>query len=593
MPRLRQPIVCVLGHVDSGKTTLLDNIRGSVVASREVGSMTQHIGASFFPINTLQEICGSLADDMVSKIHIEGLLVVDTPGHSIFMNLRRRGGSVADIAILVVDVLRGFEPQTHESLSILKNRKTPFIVAANKIDTIPGWKPQQGTSFRESYQHQDPSVQRQLDEFLYVIMGTFSRLGINAERYDKVKDFSKTVAIAPVSAKTGEGIPELLAILIGLTQQYLEKQLTVTEGSAKGTILEVKKEPGLGTTIDAIIYDGFLIRGDTLVIGGVEKPIVTKARAILLPKPLDEMRDPRDKFLPVNEVAAAAGVKISAPNIEDAVAGAPIYSVRTGESIDPYIQAVSEEIERLRIITDKLGVIVKTDTLGSLEALIGELENHGVAIRIADVGGISRRDVIEAASIKRVSRLQGVILAFNVAILQDAATEARIQDIPIFRNDVIYRLIEDYTDWVETERDTALKMRIESLIFPGKIKVLPGLIFRKSKPAVFGVEIISGKIRSKYILISETGKKVGEISQMQDKGENISEAEKFLKIAISVRDAVASRDFNEDDILYVDVPERHVKEFLSKYISELLPEDVQTLKELIEIKRQNNPLWAM
>ena len=437
--------------------------------------MTQHIGASFFPIDTLQEICGSLAQGMVSKIRIEGLLVVDTPGHSIFMNLRRRGGSVADIAILVVDVLRGFEPQTHESLSILKNRKTPFIVAANKIDTIPGWKPHKVTSFYESYQQQDPSVKRQLDELLYVIMGTFSRLGINADRYDKVRDFSKTVAITPVSAKTGEGISELLAILIGLTQQYLEKQLTVTEGSAKGTILEVKKEPGLGTTIDAIIYDGILNRGDTLIIGGVEKPIVTKARAILLPKPLDEMRDPRDKFLPVTEVAAAAGVKISAPNIEDAVAGAPLFSVRTGEPLDPYVQAVSEEIEHLRIITDKLGVIVKTDTLGSLEALIGELENHGVAIRIADVGGVSRRDVIEAASIKRVSRFQGVILAFNVSILQDAETEAHIQDIPIFRNDVIYRLIEEYNDWAETERDTELKMQIESLIFPGKIKVLPGL----------------------------------------------------------------------------------------------------------------------
>lgn len=593
MSRFRQPIVCVLGHVDSGKTTLLDNIRGSVVASREVGSMTQHIGASFFPIDTLQEICGSLAQGMVSKIRIEGLLVVDTPGHSIFMNLRRRGGSVADIAILVVDVLRGFEPQTHESLSILKNRKTPFIVAANKIDTIPGWKPHNVTSFSESYQQQDPSVKRQLDELLYIIMGTFSRLGINADRYDKVRDFSKTVAITPVSAKTGEGISELLAILIGLTQQYLEKQLTVTEGSAKGTILEVKKEPGLGTTIDAIIYDGILNRGDTLIIGGVEKPIVTKARAILLPKPLDEMRDPRDKFLPVTEVAAAAGVKISAPNIEDAVAGAPLFSVRTGEPLDPYVQAVSEEIERLRIITDKLGVIVKTDTLGSLEALIGELENHGVAIRIADVGGVSRRDVIEAASIKRVSRFQGVILAFNVSILQDAETEAHIQDIPIFRNDVIYRLIEEYNDWVEIERDTELKMQIESLIFPGKIKVLPGLIFRKSKPAVFGVEIISGKIQSKYNLISKTGKRVGEISQMQDEGETISEAEKSMKIAISVRDGVAARDFNENDTLYVDVPERHVKEFLSKYISEILPEDVQTLKELIEIKRQQIPLWAL
>jgi translation initiation factor 5B len=509
------------------------------------------------------------------------------------MNLRRRGGSVADIAILVVDVLRGFEPQTHESLSILKNRKTPFIVAANKIDTIPGWKPHKVTSFSESYQQQDPSVKRQLDELLYIIMGTFSRLGINADRYDKVRDFSKTVAITPVSAKTGEGISELLAILIGLTQQYLEKQLTVTEGSAKGTILEVKKEPGLGTTIDAIIYDGILNRGDTLIIGGVEKPIVTKARAILLPKPLDEMRDPRDKFLPVTEVAAAAGVKISAPNIEDAVAGAPLFSVRTGEPLDPYVQAVSEEIERLRIITDKLGVIVKTDTLGSLEALIGELENHGVAIRIADVGGISRRDVIEAASIKRVSRFQGVILAFNVPILQDAETEAHIQDIPIFRNDVIYRLIEEYNDWVETERDTELKMQIESLIFPGKIKVLPGLIFRKSKPAVFGVEILSGKIQSKYNLISQTGKRVGEISQMQDEGETISEAEKSMKIAISVRDGVVARDFNENDTLYVDVPERHVKEFLLKYISEILPEDVQTLKELIEIKRQQIPLWAL
>lgn len=593
MSRFRQPIVCVLGHVDSGKTTLLDNIRGSVVASREVGSMTQHIGASFFPIDTLQEICGSLAQGMVSKIRIEGLLVVDTPGHSIFMNLRRRGGSVADIAILVVDVLRGFEPQTHESLSILKNRKTPFIVAANKIDTIPGWKPHNVTSFNESYQQQDPSVKRQLDELLYVIMGTFSRLGINADRYDKVRDFSKTVAITPVSAKTGEGISELLAILIGLTQQYLEKQLTVTEGTAKGTILEVKKEPGLGTTIDAIIYDGILNRGDTLIIGGVEKPIVTKARAILLPKPLDEMRDPRDKFLPVTEVAAAAGVKISAPNIEDAVAGAPLFSVRTGEPLDPYIHTVSEEIERLRIITDKLGVIVKTDTLGSLEALIGELENHGVAIRIADVGGVSRRDVIEAASIKRVSRFQGVILAFNVPILQDAEAEAHTQDIPIFRNNVIYRLIEEYNDWVETERDAELKMQIESLIFPGKIKVLPGLIFRKSKPAVFGVEIISGKIQSQYILISKTGKRVGEISQMQDKGETISEAEKSMKIAISVRDGVVARDFNENDTLYVDVPERHVKEFLSKYISEILPEDVQTLKELIEIKRQQIPLWAL
>jgi translation initiation factor 5B len=593
MDNLRQPIICVLGHVDAGKTTLLDKIRGSAVTSREVGSMTQHIGASFFPMETLKEICGALATGVSEKITVRGLLVIDTPGHSIFMNLRRRGGSVADLAILVIDVVRGFEPQTYESLSILKNRKTPFIVAANKIDAIPGWVHHPNMAFRESFSRQDPAVRRQLDDLLYTLMGTFSRLGFKAERFDRVTSFTTTIAIAPVSAKTGEGIPELLAILIGITQQYMQAKLATSEGPARGTILEVKKEAGLGTTLDAIIYDGSLSRGDTIVVGGKETPITTKVRALLLPKPLDEMRDPRDKFTPVPSVSAAAGVKISAPNIDDAVSGAPIYAVGADESLDEIVAAVTEEVDSLRIVADRLGVTLKTDTLGSLEAIVNELENNGVPVRFADVGDVSRRDVVEAAMIKRTAPFQGVILAFNVKLLPDAEAEARSQEVPVFQNNVVYRLIEEYHAWVEDERKAQVKREMASLIYPGKIRVLPGLVFRKSKPAIFGVDVLTGKIQPRTALISVEGRNVGEVSQIQDEGQAISEAGHGMKVAISVRGATMGHDFNEGDVLYVGVPEDHVKKFHAKYLTELSADDIQTLKELSEVMRKTHLLWGI
>ena len=331
---IRQPIVSVLGHIDAGKTKLLDKIRKSSVQDREVGGITQHIGASYFPVDTLANICGPLFKGLKKDVQLPGLLVIDTPGHEAFVNLRKRGGAVADIAILVVDVLRGFEAQTYECIDILKEKKTPFLVAANKIDRIPGWKPHDNESFSASYRNQDPYVQQALDEKLYTIMGTFSRLGFRTDKFNNVKDFQKTIAIVPTSAKTGEGIPELLAVLIGLTQQYLQNRLKTTEGPAKGTILEVKEEPGLGITTNVIIYDGTLKKGDIIVVGAKEKPITTTIRAVFLPKPLDEIRDPRDKFSSVDTVSAAAGVKIAAPNLEDTLAGAPLYAVPSPEQLE-------------------------------------------------------------------------------------------------------------------------------------------------------------------------------------------------------------------------------------------------------------------
>ena len=589
---VRQPIVSVLGHIDAGKTKLLDKIRKSSVQDREVGGITQHIGASYFPVETLANICGPLFQGMKKDVALPGLLVVDTPGHEAFVNLRKRGGAVADIAILVVDVLRGFEAQTFECIDILKEKKTPFLVAANKIDRIPGWKPNPDSTFTASYKTQDPYVQQALDENLYRIMGTFSRLGFRADKFNNVKDFQKTIAIVPTSAKTGEGVPELLAVLIGLTQQYLRSRLNTTEGPAKGTVLEVKEEPGLGITANVIIYDGVLKKGDLIVVGAKEKPIVTTIRAVFLPKPLDEIRDPRDKFSSVDSVPAAAGVKIAAPNLEDTLAGAPIYAVPSEEQLDEYVNMVSEEVEQIKIDTDLDGVILKTDALGSLEAIADSLKRNDVPIKVADVGDVSKRDVTEAAIVKEREPLHGVILAFNVKVLPDAEEEARNRNVPIFNEKTIYSLIDEYLAWLKQEDEARLGEEYNRLVKPAKIKFLPGYVFRKAKPAVIGVEVLAGKIKPRNILVKEDGRPIGEILQIQDKGKAASEANVGAEVAVSLGKAIVGRHIHEGETFYVRVPEAHAKLLLTKFSDRLTAEEIDALKEYIMIMRVESPFWA-
>jgi len=590
---IRQPIVCVLGHVDTGKTLLLDKIRKTSVQAREAGGMTQHIGASFFPLETLKQMIGPLLSAFKGEIEIPGLLVIDTPGHEAFTNLRRRGGSVADIAILVIDVLRGFEAQTYECIEILKARKTPFLVAANKIDRIPGWKSYPDMPFLKSYQLQDKYVQEDLDNRLYEIIGTFSRLGFRADRFDRIKDFTRTVAIVPTSAKTGEGIVELLAVLVGLTQQYLKKRLQTTAGPAKGTVLEVKEEPGLGVTLNTIIYDGTLKRDDLIVVGGKEKPIVTRVRAILVPKPLDEIRDPRDKFSSVDSVSAAAGVKIVAPELEGALAGAPLYVVPEGEDVEKYVKLVSEEIEKIKISTDVDGVVLKADTLGSLEAIAENLRRQGVPIRLADIGDVSKRDVTEASIVKEHEPLYGVVLAFNVKVLPDAEEEAKNIGVQIFKEKIIYHLIDNYVSWLKTQREAKLSAEFEKLVKPGKIRILEGYVFRRAKPAIIGVEVLAGRIKPKYSLVrAEDGEEVGEIQQIQEKGKALPEAKQGMQVAISLDKPIVGRHIFENDVLYVRVPEAHAKTLLKDFVDRLSPDEQEALNEYVNLMRKKTPFWA-
>ena len=590
---IRQPIVCVLGHVDSGKTLILDKIRKTTVGAREVGGITQHIGASFFPVETLKQLIGPSLSAIKSGIEIPGLLVIDTPGHEAFTNLRRRGGSVADIAILVIDVLRGFEAQTFECIEILKARKTPFIVAVNKIDRVPGWKSQPDTAFLKSYAAQNSYVKEDLDNKLYEIMGSFSRLALSTDRFDRVRDFTSTVALVPVSAKTGEGINELLMVLVGLTQQYLKKQLQTTEGPAKGSVLEVKEEPGLGLTLNAIIYDGTLQKDDLIVVGGKEKPIVTRIRAILVPKPLDEMRDPRDKFSSVDSVFAAAGVKIVAAGLEGALAGAPLYAVASGETPEHYAQLIEDEIKKIRIVTQNEGVILKADTLGSLEAIAEILKQNNVQVRIADVGDVSKRDIVEASAVKARQPLQGVVLAFGVKILPDAEEEATSRGVQIFKEQIIYHLIDNYLKWVKSRSEAKIEQELEKMVKPGKIVVMPGYIFHKAKPAIFGVEVLEGTLKAKTSLIrAQSGEDIGELQQIQDQGKAVPEATRGMQVAVSMDKPIVGRHVFEKDVLYVKVPEADVKTFQNVFADKLTDEEQAVLKEYVAAMRKKSSFFA-
>ncbi|MBW3003389.1 translation initiation factor IF-2 [Candidatus Woesearchaeota archaeon] len=586
--KLRSPICTVVGHVDHGKSSILDNIRGTTIISSEAGAITQAIGASIVPLEIVRKICGPLLDALKMEFTIPGILFIDTPGHAAFTNLRKRGGNLADIAVLVVDINEGFKPQTIEAIEILKSYKTPFVVAANKIDLIPGWQTKQGNVL-QTINSQSANVITAVETKLYELVGKIHELGFESERFDRVEDYTKQIAIVPCSAKTGSGIPELLMVITGLAQKYLEKCLKCnTEGPAEGIILEVKEEKGLGKTMDVIIFDGTLKVNDTIVIAGLEKPVTGKVRALFEPMPLSEMRDKKAKFKSVKEAVAATGVKISAPGTEEAVAGMPIKSVDK-KDIEKVKEDIQKEVEEVTIETDRIGIIIKADTLGSLEALISLLKEKDIPIRKATIGSISKKDVRDAESNFEKDPMFSVILGFNIDIGADVTVS---EDVKIITNDVIYRLIEDYEKWKDEQTKRLQEKELDKLVMPCKFKVMPGYVFRQNNPAVCGVDILAGKIRTGTPIMNKEGKEITSVKSIQHEKDSLSEVEAGKQVAFSMEHITIGRQVNEGDILYASIPEedfRKLKE-LKKLLSK---EQIELLKEIAEIKRRNQPVWGI
>ncbi|MFH1404234.1 MAG: translation initiation factor IF-2 [Candidatus Altiarchaeota archaeon] len=570
----REPIISVLGHVDHGKTTILDFIRESVIASREAGGITQHIGATDIPFEVIERVCGKTLDKSRIRIPIRGLLFIDTPGHEAFTNLRKRGGNVADLAILVVDINEGLMPQTLESIEILKQYKTPFIIAANKIDAIRGWMDD------VPFKSQHEGVRKEFNDKFYRLVGDMSMRGLECEMYDRISDFTKQIAVIPVSGKTGEGIPGLLKVLIGLAQTYLAKELSVEITTpAKGTILEVKETKGLGTTVDAIIYDG-IIRVNDMIVVGAREPIVTKVKALLRPRALDEMRDPRKQFKHAKEVYAASGVKIVAQGLEDALPGGPVYV--GGQEL---VEKVREEIGEIEFSKDSVGVVIKADTLGTLEALVKILTANKIPVRRGGIGKVSRSDIVEAESVSQNNKYLGVVMAFNSEVLPAADATATDRNVKVIEGKVIYSLIEDYEKWVEEQKAADKAEMVKTVATPCKFRILKAHTFRQSKPAIVGVEVLAGTLHVGSRLLRDDGKVFGKIRGMQESGEKIDEAKAGDRIAVSIDSVMVGRHFNEDDTLYTFIS---MEDFDALKQTELSDEEKQILREVREIKKKRS-----
>lgn len=572
---LRQPIVAVLGHVDHGKTTLLDAIRGTLVAEREPGKITQHIGATEIPKHIIEKESAGLLERFGFELKIPGVLFIDTPGHEAFVNLRKRGGSNADLALLVIDINQGIQNQTIESIEILKKYRTPFLVALTKIDALSSWVSKKG-SFLENVKRQSKEAATELDEKLYSIVGKLFELGFNSDRFDSCSDFRKQVALVPCSGKTGEGIPELLVLISGLSQKFMSKKLEISpDEDAVGVVLETKDELGFGKTIDVILFSGTLSVNDLIFVGGRNGVIKTKVRALLKPKPLNEISDRKASFNAVEKVSAACGVKIAAPDLDDALPGAPVMlaSAKNAEKI------IEREIESV-IVKNKKGLIVKANALGSLEALVSMLNSRKISVGSADIGAITKKDVIEAASVKENMPLEAAILGFSVSIDNYAQEEAEKLKIKIFRGDVIYTLLEEYFKWRAEQEAAMKKEREKKVVWPAKVQVLSRYIFRNKDPAIFGVRILAGKIRKDIELMNEKGKIVGKITSVQSDKKDIEEASANQEVAIAVEGGIVGRNIKEDGLLYSVISKRNLL-MLNEF--SLSAEESKALEEIMEI----------
>jgi translation initiation factor 5B len=573
---IRQPIVGVLGHVDHGKTSLLDNIRGGVVAAREAGGITQHIGATEVPIQEIVRICKDIIGNRTFRI--PGLLFIDTPGHESFSSLRIRGGSIADIGVLVIDVREGIMPQTEESLEVLKRFKTPFVVAANKIDLVEGFSGLRG-AFIPSLAGVDQSKIEGLDNKLFQLSSQLYRNGFSADRYDRISDFTKNIAIVPLSAKTGYGVPDLLMVLAGLAQTFLETQLRNEEETAEGTILEVREEKGMGEVADAILYNGIIKRGQTVFTGTVNGIKALKVKGIFKPKPLDEIRDPRDRFQTVSEVKAASGIRILFQGEGGVIPGSP-FKEASGDLIG--LKNSIEDAIKSSFRPSTEGIVAKADTVGGLEALVYELNRMNVPIKKAEVGPVSKRDFTEAETNSIPE--DRIIIAFNVPI---EAKES--PNVNVIYNKIIYTIKDDLMRVREEIRQKEMDEKRREITFPCKLLVMPGNVFRISKPAIFGVRIIAGRLRVKTQLMKIDGSNVGVVKSIRRGEQSLQEVSQGEEIAIAVDGITMGRQLKEGEILYSDINERDFRQLKEESLN---VDENMVMEEIKELRRKTEPFWG-
>ena len=576
MNQIRQPIITVAGHVDHGKTSLLDCFRGSSVQEREAGGITQKISFTKYPLDQIKKVC-PLIDKSGIDLKIPGFLFIDTPGHAAFTNLRQRGGSLADIVILVVDIKEGIKPQTAEVIQILKSNKTPFVIALNKVDKLGGWK--KTDSIKNSLQSLPVHAKEEFDIALATFQGSLQNHGFNAELFYEISDFTKNIAIVPCSARTKEGISELLFVLCGLCQKFLTDKLTLSS-EAKGILLEIKKEKSMETA-EAILYDGILKEGDHIVIASLSGEVITtKVRSI------EEVLPLSFKFKSVKEVSATTGIRLQLTNKEEISSGMPFQVLNNNE--EELKEKFAKEFKNTLQVSSE-GIIVKADSLGSLEALLTLLKQANVPVVKASIGPIGKSEIVSAKANLELNPLNAIILGFNVEI--EADLEYDKKNIKILTNEVVYKLIEDLEAWRKNRQSEIEKERLMELASICKIEILHKYQFRNSNPAIFGIKVLAGKIKKNISLVDETDEQIARVKALQEEKASVEEATEGKELAISLPGVNFERQLADKKYLYSQMSESQFKTF--KKNKDLLSEtEIKAIMEIAEIKRKKKSDWG-
>jgi translation initiation factor 5B len=572
---IRQPIITVAGHVDHGKTSLLDCFRGSSLQELEAGGITQKISFTKYPFEQIQKMCPLLEKAKID-LKIPGFLFIDTPGHAAFTNLRKRGGSLADIVILVVDIKEGIKPQTAEVISILKANKTPFVIALNKVDTLSGWHKKE--TIKKSIESLAAHTKEEFEIAIGTFQGALQSHGFDSELFYDISDFTKKIAIVPCSARTKEGISELLFVLCGLSQRFLTEKLKLSY-ETKGVLLEIKKEKSMETA-ESILYDGILKEGDEIAIATLSgDPIITKVRGI------EEIIPLNLKFKATKEAVAATGLRLQLTNKEGILSGMPFQKIEN--NLSDIKEKFKKEFQNT-LTTEKEGIIAKADSLGSLEALLVLLKQANVSVVKAGIGPIGKSDVVTAKANLEINQLNAIIVGFNVESEEELP---KVKNIKILTNKVVYKLIEDLQQWRADRQASIEKERLMQLATICKVEILHQYQFRNSNPAIFGIRVIAGDVKKNIPLIDETDEQISRVKALQEDKTSLEEATEGKEVAMSLPGVNFERQLKDKKYLYSQISESQFKEFRKN--KDLLSEsEIKTLMEIAELKRKKKSDWG-
>mmetsp|Transcript_40726 Transcript_40726/g.47357 ORF Transcript_40726/g.47357 Transcript_40726/m.47357 type:complete len:808 (+) Transcript_40726:119-2542(+) len=591
---LRSPICCVLGHVDTGKTSLLDRIRSTNVQGGEAGGITQQIGATFFPRSALVDATAEVNKKYQYDLDVPGLLVIDTPGHESFTNLRSRGSSLCDIAVLVVDIMHGLEQQTKESIRLLREKRCPFIVALNKVDRLYGWEVHENMDIEQTLSLQKPYVRSEFDTRVGNILTEFAEQGLNAELYYKNKDVKRFVSIVPTSAKTGEGVCDLLLLQIQLVQQFMEGKVTYKD-DLQCTVLEVKPIQGHGFTIDVVLINGILHEGDNICVCGANGPIFTQIRSLLTPQPMREMRV-RGDYIHHKEIRAAMGIKIAANDLEYAIPGTPLLLVRDGDDKEAIARDVMKDATNLLQDVDKsgVGVTVQSSTLGSLEALLSFLKDMKIPVANVAIGPMHKRHMLQVVSMKRKAPRYAVVLAFDTVVTPEAQELADQNDIEIFEARIIYHLFDMFTKY-HNEYEEREKAKARSIaIFPVQLKVLQAV--RNADPIILGVSVVRGQLHpgTPLAFINKENRPtlIGKVESIQRDEKEVKIGKPGMDVAVKINSSdttvVFGRHFDESNTV-LSLLTRASVDAVKMFKDELSQDDVNlmaTLMKVLDIRKK-------